>query len=186
MTKINRFFRYILLLGVVFSLLSCTEQRKEPVKEEKPAALPTKPLRKAPDFTLSSVMGGLSVSLSDFEGKVVLLDFWATWCPPCKASIPNMNKLYEKYNEKGFEIIGVSVDNIRNIQDQAKVKNFVKRYSMKYSVVYVENSMRQKYGGIPSVPTVFIINRQGEVVSKYTGYSPELEKKMEATINALL
>ncbi len=162
-----------------------TENEEIVVTKKEPAA-PKGKQRKAPDFTLTQVVDDKSITLSDYSGKVVLLDFWATWCPPCKVSIPKINNLYTKYKDKGFQVISVSVDRIANFKDQDKLKKFIKQFSMNYPVVYVTREVRAKYGGIPSIPTVFILDKEGNVVSIYKGFSESIEKEIEETINQLL
>jgi len=185
---IKRVTRLILALIVILSLCNCGTKDKEkaPEKETETKAEKKAEVKQAPDFTLKKVFNDGNVTLSEYKGKVVILDFWATWCPPCRASIPNMNRLYDKYKAEGLQIIGISVDNIQTPQDEEKVQQFVKQYAMQYPVVFVDPTARSSYGGIPSIPTVFIIDREGNAISIVSGYSPELEEKMEQTIKGLL
>lgn len=196
MFHIKRTVRLILLLTLSVMLFACEQHKEskksEPVKaeanEKKSTSRrkPKKNLKKAPSFTLISVNGGDSVSLSDYAGKVVLIDFWTTWCPPCKISIPNLKILYDKYHDDGLEVIGVSVDRVASIKDELKVQKFVKDYDMEYPVVYSTGRMRSLYGGITTVPTFFIIDREGMIYASYFGYSRALEKEMEEIVKELL
>ena len=128
----------------------------------------------APDFTLSlfnskSVLSeDSSITLSSLKGNVVLLNFWATWCGPCIAEIPEFNDLYNKYKMEGLEILGVSVsDNYRQLE------KFTKKIDVQYKLLFgtTDNmsSVMQDYGNVYSVPISFLINREGLVVRGYPG-----------------
>ena len=128
----------------------------------------------APDFTLSRVNGG-EVTLSELRGKVVILDFWATWCPPCVKGVPEFVELYNKYNSKGLDIVGISLD--RGI---SVVKRFMAKYKVSYPVVMAERQVVDFYQ--PAyIPTTYIIDRQGRVATKVVGYNPKsfFEKEIE-------
>jgi peroxiredoxin len=118
----------------------------------------------APDWQLSDVEGK-PVKLSDFKGKVVILDFWATWCPPCRTEIPSFVALQKKYVDKGFTVIGVSLDE----QGPSVVKSFMHRFGMNYPVVMGDKKIVVDYGGLEAIPTTFVIDRQGNVVTAYQG-----------------
>jgi thiol-disulfide isomerase/thioredoxin len=124
----------------------------------------------APDFSLKDINGN-EVRLSDFKGKVVILDFWATWCPPCRKGIPDLIALQNKYNDD-LIVIGISLDQDNTIKD---VVPFYKNYGINYPVVYGTGQVVQQYGGIEAIPTSFIINREGNIVNKYVGLIPAEE-----------
>lgn len=118
----------------------------------------------APDFTLKDI-NGRPVSLSQFRGKAVILDFWATWCPPCRQEIPNLVDYYNKNKDK-VAIIGIAVDD-----DGVKVvKPFVKEFKMTYPVVIADAKVQQAYGGIQGIPTKFFISKEGKIVKSSVGY----------------
>jgi cytochrome c biogenesis protein CcmG/thiol:disulfide interchange protein DsbE len=129
-----------------------------------PAASPT-PGTPAPDFTLQDLKGR-PVQLSKLRGKVVVVNFWATWCGPCRAEIPGFVKVYEKYREKGLEIVGISMD----YAGREVVEAFVKKNDMTYPVAIDLSQVPQQYGGVQGIPTSFIIDRQGRVAKKHIGY----------------
>ena len=120
---------------------------------------------KAPNFSLKDSQGKV-VKLSDFKGKVIILDFWATWCPPCKMEIPNFVKLQKKYKKKGLQIIGISLDR----GGARVVKPFAKEYKMNYPVLLGNMEVVRKYGPIQGIPTTFIIDKHGNIVEKFIGF----------------
>lgn len=131
----------------------------------------------APAFQLPSV-NGRSVSLSDFRGKVVILDFWATWCPPCRREIPDFIALQSQYQSKGLQIVGVALD------EPEKVIGFAQSYGMNYPVLFGNDNVAMLYGGISGIPTTFIIDRQGKIVGRYEGFTSKAE--FESAIKQLL
>ena len=122
----------------------------------------------APDWQLSDV-DGKPVKLSDFKGKVVILDFWATWCPPCRAEIPGFVAIQKKYADKGFTVIGVSLDK----QGPSVAKPFMRELGMNYPVVMGNPKIVGDYGFITAIPTTFVIDRRGDVVTAYEGFTDQ-------------
>ncbi len=121
----------------------------------------------APNFSLTST-GGKTISLSEYKGKVVVLDFWATWCPPCKAEIPDYIKLYSEYRKRGFQMLGISVDQ----GGVNTVKTFMKKHGINYPVMLATDEVIAAYGGIRGIPTTFVIDKEGNIVEKFEGYRP--------------
>jgi cytochrome c biogenesis protein CcmG/thiol:disulfide interchange protein DsbE len=119
----------------------------------------------APSFSLSD-LGGRSVSLADFRGKVVVLDFWATWCPPCKREIPDFISLQKQYGPEGLQIVGIALD------EPEKVHAFARQNEMNYPVLLGTDDVAMRYGGIEGIPTTFIIDRGGRIVNRLEGYRP--------------
>lgn len=137
--------------------------------------------QKAPDFTLKDINGN-TVSLSSFKGKVVLLNFWATWCPPCRAEIPSMNKLNQLLKNKGLVILAVSTD--RAVVD---VKDFLKNNPVNFTVVVDYNlSVSRSLYKVFMVPTTFLIDKRGIVIEKYFGEQDWTEPEMIKEIEPLL
>ena len=123
--------------------------------------------RTAPDFALKDVNGGIC-RLTDLRGKVVLLNFFATWCVPCRQEIPDFVRLYEGLKDKGFEIIGVSLDQ----EGEAVLKPFIKHYAITYPIVLGTSKVILDYGGIKGVPTTFLIDRNGIISNYFAGVRP--------------
>jgi len=123
----------------------------------------------APDFTLPTT-DGKTLKLSNFRGKMVIIDFWATWCPPCRKGIPDLIDLKIKYGKKGLEIIGVSVDT----DTKNQVIPFIKEKGINYPVVYGNQNLYMQYGGIRAIPTTFVIDTEGKIVASYEGLVPKL------------
>lgn len=126
----------------------------------------------AADFTLQD-LNGKNVTLSDFKGKPVLLDFWATWCPPCRASIPGIEKLHKTFSDKGLVVLGISLDD----GGWDAVKAFRAEYGMTYSVLKGNEDVAGKYL-VRSIPTMIVVDKQGKVIKRYMGFGndEELEK----------
>jgi thiol-disulfide isomerase/thioredoxin len=118
-----------------------------------------------PDFDEQD-LDGKPLSIASYKGKVVMVDFWATWCPPCRAEVPNVVKAYEKYHDKGFEIIGISLD---QEGDKDKLTTYMKDNKMAwrqfYDGKYWSNKLAVKYG-IQSIPQAFLLDRDGKIIAK--------------------
>lgn len=124
---------------------------------------------KAPNFNLRVLNSGASgytrFSLKNFKGHVVIINFWATWCPPCRAEIPMIEKFYKaEHRSKGFIVVGVNVNN-----SLAGVSSFVKNYRMTYPVVYANSTIISNYGGINEIPQTFFISKSGRIMFHLVG-----------------
>ncbi len=118
----------------------------------------------APSLQLQS-LEGKTVKLSDYKGKIVVLNFWATWCPPCREEIPDLVALQKQYAAQGVVVLGVSMDE----GGPAKVASFAKKYGINYPVVMGDAKASADYGGIQVLPTTFIIDRAGKIVDGLQG-----------------
>jgi peroxiredoxin len=118
----------------------------------------------APDFALTN-LSGKTLRLSDFKGKVVLLDFWATWCPPCREEIPDLIRLQQQYASQGFTVLGIALDE----EGATVVKPVAQRLGINYPVVVGNTQVAAAYGGIEAIPTTFIVGRDGKILTTYVG-----------------
>lgn len=121
------------------------------------------PHPKAPEFTLAD-LSGQKINLEDYKGKVVLVDFWATWCGPCRLEIPGFVDLVNKYRDQGFAVIGVSMDD-----GPEPVREFYKKFKMNYPVGLGDDKLSELYGGVLGLPTSFLIGRDGRIYAKHVG-----------------
>lgn len=123
--------------------------------------------KKAPEFSLKDIEGK-TIKLSDYKNKVVLIDFWATWCPPCRKGIPDLIELQKEF-PKNFVVLGISVDS----DTKEDVPGFVKNYGINYPVVYGDQSTAKLFGGVSGIPTSFLTDKKGNIVDKHVGLVPK-------------
>lgn len=124
-------------------------------------------ITKAPNFTLIDTKGK-KISLSSYKGKVVILDFWATWCPPCRRGIPDLIDIQKKFKNK-VAVIGVSLDT----DTKSNVVPFMKNFGINYPIVYANQKVVEDYGNIQAIPTTFVIDKKGNIVDQYVGLTPK-------------
>ncbi len=153
--------------GAVFSLSGCSKGEKEPF-----SAL-------APDFSLKS-FDGREITLSQLKGKVVLLDFWATWCGPCKESIPHMIQLYKNYRESGFELVGMNIEK----GDSETVRRFIASMEIPYPVVMAPENVVNSYR-VSGIPAAFLIDKEGKIRERMLGFSSTIARQMDAKVKDL-
>lgn len=136
--------------------------------------------RPAPRFTLKDA-NGQTVSPADYKGKVVLLDFWATWCGPCKVEIPWFMDFEKQFKDQGFAVLGVSMDE----DGWSAIKPYVQNMKMNYRVLLGNDDVSTAYGGLDSLPTTFLIDRQGKIASVHVGVSMGKEDFKNAIVRLL-
>ncbi len=158
------FHRCALLRCIVASLLLCFFPLFAAAQQEdQPSIRFVRNPDPAPDFQLAG-LDGKPVTLAGSKGKVVLVNFWATWCGPCRAEIPDLVELQKKYKDR-LQILGLVVDD----DDLNAIKKFAARFGINYPVALATNDIRIQYGGIPALPTSFVLDSEGRVVQKHEG-----------------
>jgi peroxiredoxin len=135
---------------------------------------------KAPPIKLVTT-SGQAITLANYRGYVLVMDFFATWCIPCKESIPHMIEMNRKYGRQGLQILGVSVDE----GNDREVKDFIAARRINYPVAIAGDEMQADYG-LRSIPTIYVISKKGVVAGKFQGYSDQTAKAIEETVKRLL
>ena len=130
------------------------------------------------DFVLKDKYNA-PLRLADYKGKVVLLNFWATWCEPCKQEIPAFVELYDRYKDKGFVVVGVSIDDTPQ-----QLQQFTREWKMQYPIGQMESDIEDAYGPFYGIPTSYFIARNGTICTKHLG--PATKEQFEQEIKALL
>ena len=136
--------------------------------------------KKAVEFSLPTV-NGETVALQNLRGKVVLLNFWATWCAPCRDELPELARLQEKYRQRGLAVVAVSVDN-----EMENVRRFLKKHEVKLQVVWDKKKKAAEAYAVEKMPSSYLIDRNGVVRFIHRGFSPEELKRIEIEIDDLL
>ena len=181
--------KYIFINIILFSLSviyssEITNDQLDKIKEV------TSDINIAKNFSLRSVVKDSTYTLSNMKDKVILINFWATWCGPCRMEIPDFNELYKKYSDKGLEILGISISDTKD-----QLVNFLKAYTIDYPVLYGSQGDMQKviidYGGVYSIPMSFLIGKNNEIKRIYPGailkqYDPNMYSDLVYTIETSL
>jgi cytochrome c biogenesis protein CcmG/thiol:disulfide interchange protein DsbE len=161
----RRFVRALLLAALVTG--GCARSGSEKTQSAIPADA-GQIGSQAADFELTD-LSGKKVRLSDFKGHVMIVDFWAPWCGPCVAEIPDFVKLQSKYRAQKFTILGLTVNS-----DETSVRKFAEDHDVNYPLLLEADETTKIYGGVLGIPTTFVVDRQGKIVKKFIGaMSPE-------------
>lgn len=167
------------LAGFFISTAACKKSQPSPPPDGA-AARPAAQRVAAPNFTLKDLAGN-TVSLSQFKGKVVLIDFWATWCGPCRMSMPSVEKLHRDYAGKDFQVLGLNVD-----ETSDGVAEFVKKVGASYPVLLVGTSGVDTQYGVTGIPAFLLLDKEGRAADNWVGFDSSLEGEWRRSIDALL
>ena len=165
----NKILKLILVgvLGTLGFFLLFSQEIKFSLSQKEALKKVLGDINKAPDFTLTA-MNDSMYTLSKLEGKVVLINFWATWCGPCRMEIPEFNEMHKSYHKRGLEILGISVSD-----NKKQLKNFAKSFAVNYPLLYggarEMNKIMKDYGGVYAVPSSFLVGKNGNIVWSYPG-----------------
>ena len=132
----------------------------------------------AQDFTLKTVSGE-QITLSSLKGNVIIIDFWATWCPPCQRSIPVLAELYNKYHERGFTVLGISTSDSEDI-----LRPFIREKNIPYPILLGSNEVAKQYG-VTGIPHMVIIDKKGRITKTQVGYYEQMDAMFDQIIDSL-
>ena len=156
-----------LLLGLLaVGLVGCSRQSASPPPAKESIISAGEIGSRLPDFTVDDLRG-YKISSADLHGKVVLVDFWATWCQPCKQEMPGYQKLLDRYGAQGFVVVGLKFDTMMDVEDPLR---FAKKIGVRYPLAVATDDLKQKFGGIEGLPTTMLYDRQGILREKVVGF----------------
>lgn len=161
----NRVARYLAAVAIIFSTQLFADSNNTP----------------AHNFTLPNLLSSKQTSLADFKGKVVYLDFWASWCKPCVESFPALETLYQKYHNKGFEIIAINLD-----EKKQHALDFLKKHPVSYQVLHDQNDNVAATYKVSAMPSAYFIDKKGKVRLIHKGFKNYDVPKIEQAIELLL
>ena len=172
--------RYLLLGFVAVGLAGCEQHSARPTVQEKRSIAAGEIGSRLPDFSVMNLQGH-KLTAAELHGKVVLIDFWGTWCAPCKTEMPGYQMLMDRYGPQGFNVVGLKVDVMQDTEDPVQ---FAKRIGVRYPLAVAADDLRQKFGGLEGLPTTMLYDRSGILVKKVIGF--EYTSAFEAELRPLL
>jgi thiol-disulfide isomerase/thioredoxin len=172
--------RLLLVFLFVVGAAGCDQRSAAPAQPQTPVIAAGEIGSPLPDFVVKD-LSGQSISSSDLKGKVVLIDFWATWCQPCKKEMPGYQKLLDRYGSRGFAVLGLKSD---IMADSVNPLQFAKKIGVRYPLIVASASLTHKFGGIEGLPTTMIYDRHGLLRKKVIGF--DYTENFEASLKPLL
>lgn len=170
---------FLLSLAAV-GLAGCNQHPASPVPRKEPVIAAGEIGSRLPEFSVHD-LHGKEVSSADLRGKVVLVDFWATWCQPCKKEMPGYQELLNRYGPQGFVVIGFKFDTMMDMEDPVR---FARNIGVKYPLAVATDDLKQKFGGIEGLPTTMLYDREGILREKIIGF--EYTEAIESELKPLL
>ena len=170
---------FILSLAAV-GLVACNQHSASPPQPKETVTAAGEIGSRLPKFSVKDLQGR-EISSADLSGKVVLIDFWATWCQPCKQEMPGYQKLLDLYGSRGFAVIGFKFDTMMDMEDPV---TFAKKIGVRYPLAVAADDLKQKFGGIEGLPTTVLYDRQGILRKKVIGF--EYTNVIESELKPLL
>jgi thiol-disulfide isomerase/thioredoxin len=182
--KLIKIFASLFVILALFALTACSGNNSEANAQaaqvqEASSNVAANEYSTTYNFTTQK-LDGSALALDDYRGKVVIVDLWDTWCPPCRKEIPHFIELYSEYKDQGFVMIGLAFGQ----EGQKAVEEFVQEYGINYINGYVNQDVIDKFGQPRGIPTTYVIDQNGNVHNKYVGYRDK--SVFEADIQALL
>jgi thiol-disulfide isomerase/thioredoxin len=156
----------IVLSLAAAGLVGCNEHSASPLRSKENVIAAGEIGSRLPDFSVKDFQGR-EISSADLRGKVVLIDFWATWCQPCKKEMPGYQKLEDRYGSRGFAVVGFKFDTMMDMEDPVL---FGKKIGVRYPLAVAADDLKQKFGGIEGLPTTMLYDRQGILRKKVIGF----------------
>jgi peroxiredoxin len=162
-----RISRYLIVFALFMALAAgCGGSGKENTGRT-PAGKTAEAAPAGPDFALKDLNGNV-VRLADLRGSVVIVDFWATWCPPCRQSLPHLQAISNEYGGRGVKVVAIAMDN----QGESVVRPFVAKNNLTFTVLLPDGQVDRAFGGVRSLPTTFVIGPDGMIFRKLVGFNP--------------
>jgi peroxiredoxin len=172
--------RLLFLALAALGLAGCNQHSASPARSKEVAVAAGELGSRLPDFTVKDLQGR-EISSADLRGKIVLIDFWATWCQPCKKEMPGYQKLLDRYSSQGFAVIGLKFDTMADTEDPVL---FAKKIGVRYPLAVASDDLKQRFGGIEGLPTTMLYDRQGILQKKIVGF--EYTDVVESELKSLL
>jgi thiol-disulfide isomerase/thioredoxin len=170
----------LVLSFAVVGFAGCTQHLASPPEAKENVIAAGEIGSRFPDFSVKDLQGR-EISSADLRGKVVLIDFWATWCEPCRREMPGYQKLADSYGSRGFAVVGFKFDTMMDMEDPV---TFAKKIGVRYPLVVAADDLKQRFGGIEGLPTTMLYDRQGILRKKVIGY--EYTNVIESELKPLL
>jgi thiol-disulfide isomerase/thioredoxin len=174
--------KHVLALSLAgVGLVGCNQHLASPPQQKQEGVIAAGEIgSRLPDFSVKDLQGR-EISSADLRGKVVLIDFWATWCQPCKKEMPGYQKLLDRYDPSGFAVVGFKFDTMMDMEDPVL---FAKKIGVRYPLAVAPDDLKQKFGGIEGLPTTMLYDRQGILRKKVIGF--EYTETIESELKPLL